>query len=202
LLKNPSYKEATALMLSRATVIGHEKVSLTKASGRILAEDVLAHLDIPPFDRSAYDGYAFRAADCAGASSQTPMTLKVTAEITAGASSVKPLKPGEAVKILTGAPIPPGADSVVMFEATEFTAREVTLFEPFRSGQNIVPAGEDVRAGTLIAAQGSRLDPALVGALAAQGHTEVPVFQRPKVGLISTGSELAAPGSPLAPGFI
>ena len=202
MLKNPSFEEAAALMLTRATVIGRETLPLAEVLGRILAEDVRACLDVPPFDRSAYDGYAFRAADSAGASVQAPKTLKVTAQIAAGASPVKPLGPGEAAGILTGAPIPPGADAVVMFEATEFTARAVTLFEAARPGQNIVPAGEDVRAGDMIAPRGARLDPPLAGSLAAQGRTEVPVFRRPKAGLISTGSELAAPGAPLTPGLI
>ena len=202
MLKNPSFEEAAALMLARSPAPGREAVPLAKAAGRILAEDVRADLDIPPFDRSPFDGYAFRAADSAGASNHNPLTLRVAAEITAGASPLRALGPGEAAKIFTGAPIPPGADAVVMFEATEFTASTVTLFEPARTGQNIVPLGEDVRAGALIAPLGARLDPGLAGALAAQGRTEVLVFRRPKVGLISTGSELAVPGAPLAPGLI
>ena len=200
--KTLSYEEARDLLLSQVRPVGAETLPLEICAGRVLAETVSARYSVPPFDRSPYDGYAFRAADSAGASRTSPVTLRVLAEVPAGSLSPCPVTEGAAVRIMTGAPIPEGADAVVMFEKTEFTAETVTLFSPARPGENVVRAGEDVTAGAVLAEAGSLIDAGTLGTLASQGFASLEVFRKPKVGIISTGSELIEPGEPLLPGKI
>lgn len=198
-----TFSEARDLLLSLAAPLpGPERVPLTAALGRVLAEDVRAGSDVPPFDRSPYDGYAFRAEDTAGASREDPVTLRILEEVPAGSMWTQPVTPGTATKILTGAPVPPGADAVVKYEETEYTPESVTLFAPFRSGENIVPQGEDVRAGDLLVPRGTVIDAALLGSLASQGLTEPLVYRRPRVGVLTTGSELLEAGDALSGGKI
>lgn len=199
---NIDYIEARELLLGRVTTVGTERVPLTAAEGRILAQRVSALRDVPPFDRSPYDGYAFRAEDTKDASRETPVTLRVLEEIPAGSMWTRPVTPGTAAKILTGAPVPPGADAVVKYEDTEFTAETVTIFTAFSHDENIVPQGEDVRSGDGLAEDGAVIDCALLGTLAAQNITEPLVYKRPQVGIITTGSELAEPGETLSGGKI
>lgn len=191
---------ARNLLLPRMTPIKTETIPLETAAGRILAEDLAAREAIPWFDRSAYDGYAFRAADAAHAAENTPVTLRIIEEVPAGRVAKNTVTKGTAVKILTGAPIPQGADAVVAYECTRFTETEVTLTQPVSAGSNIVRAGEDVRIGTPLAARGSRIDAGLAGSLAAQGMVTVRVFCRPVVGILSTGSEIIDPAAPHADG--
>ena len=181
-----------------------ERVSLEteKLVGAVLAEDVTAVEDVPPFRRSPYDGYAFRAADTANAGREHPVTLHVLEEIPAGSVGSRPVTPGTAVKILTGAPVPPGADAVTKYEDTEFTDSTVTIFSSFSPGENVVPRGEDVRAGDLLAPAGTVIDPPLLGVLAAQHIVKPLVFWSPTVAVITTGSELVSPDEPLAEGQI
>ena len=187
---NITWKEARDLLLGLTVPVAAETVPLDKASGRILAFDLTAAEDVPPFDRSAYDGYAFRAADTAEASKEHPVTLKITETVAAGSVPALPVTPGTAAHVMTGAKIPEGADCVINFERTEFTDQTVTLFAPMRCGDNIVRRGEDVPEGTLLAPCGSTIDAGLAGTLAAQGIPMVKVFRKPVVGLISTGSEV------------
>lgn len=187
---NVEYTEARDLLLSLVKPVGTEKVLLEKAGGRVLAEELSAAENVPAFDRSPYDGYAFRAIDSEGASRENPVTLRIIEEIPAGAVPTKTVGKGEAVKILTGAPIPEGADAVVMYEKTCFTENEVTLFSVSESGSNIVWTGEDIKKGELLAPAGTVIDPGLAGTLAAQGVGEPPVFRKPRAAFISTGSEL------------
>lgn len=196
------FETALDLMLSLGRTVEAERLDLTGLPGRILAEDVRAIIDIPPFDNSPYDGYAFRAADSANASEDTPVTLRVVEEIPAGSISERRLEPGTAAKILTGAPLPEGADTVVKFEAANFTAEAVTIFSRFRPGQDVIATGEDVRAGVPLGWKGEIVDPALAGSLAAQGLTSLMVYRKPRVGIISTGSELVEPGQPISGGTI
>lgn len=202
--KNLDYRVARELLLSYVNPIGAEAVPLEseRLIGSVLAEDVYAAEDVPPFDRSPYDGYAFRAADSAGADKDRPVTLRILEEIPAGSMWTRPLAPGTAVKILTGAPIPPGADAVVKYEDTSFTDAAVTLYAPAATGENVVPRGEDVRSGDLLAERGTVIDPALLGVLAAQHIARPLVFRRPTVAVITTGSELAAADEPLSGGRI
>lgn len=187
---NPDYEQARELLLAAVQPVGTEPVPLSRCGGRVLAQDLTAREDVPAFDRSPYDGYALRAADTASASQDAPVTLRILEEIPAGGVPTKTVEPGTAAKVLTGAPIPPGADAVVMYEKTRFTRHTVTLSGPLRPGANIVRAGEDIRRGALLARRGEPIDPGLAGALAAQGAAEPLVYKIPQVAVLSTGSEL------------
>lgn len=200
--ENISFEDARDLLLALLKPVGQERLPLSLARGRILAEDVKALTNVPPFDRSPYDGYAFRSADSLEASRERPLVLRVLEEIPAGSVPKFKIGPGQAAKILTGAPIPEGADAVVMYELTEFTPEEVRIFSPAAPGSAIVPAGEDVQAGSLIARRGDLVDAALAGSLAAQGIAKIPVYKKPRVGVISTGSEVVEADQPISGGRI
>lgn len=197
-----SYTEARDLLISRLSPVPAETAPLSACAGRVLARDLIAQENVPPFDRSPYDGYAFRAADTAEASREAPVTLRVIQEIAAGQTAAAAVTPGTAAKILTGAPIPPGADAVCMFEKTAFTADTVTLFAPFRPGENVIYAGEDVKRGDVLARQGDLIDPGTAGTLAAQGETAPRVYRQLRVGLISTGNEVVEADQTPGPGMI
>ena len=196
------FTQARDLLLELVTPVETEQIGLTDCAGRVLAKDLVAQENIPPFDRSPYDGYALRAEDIRCATRETPVTLDIVEEITAGAVPSRPVVAGTAAKILTGAPIPQGADCVCMFERTQFTKETVTLFAPLASGENVVRAGEDVRAGTVLARCGALIDAGIAGTLAAQGQAMVKVFRKPRIGLISTGDEVVEADAPLQPGKI
>lgn len=200
--KLTSYIEARDLLLRHVQPVGTETVSLSEAARRVLAQDVTALENIPPFDRSPYDGYAFRAEDTAQASSCQPVTLRILEEIPAGSVSHCPVTAGCAVKVLTGAPIPAGADAVIQYELTEFTDNTVTLFAPVQQGSNIVCIGEDVRAGEVLAKAGTRIDPGLAGTLASQNIPAPTVYRIPRIGIISTGNELLDVGEAAQAGKI
>lgn len=200
--KGITYEAARHIAANAVLPLGKEPVPLDQAYGRILAEPLIAKEHVPPFDRSPYDGYALRSWDVQNASPDSPVTLRVLEEIPAGGVAHHTVTEGTAVKVLTGAPIPPGADTVCMFEKTLFTDDTVTIFYPSKYGSNIVRMGEDVQKGTILAPEGTRIDPGLAGTLAAQNVTHPMVYRRPQVGLISTGSELVSPGEPLEPGKI
>ena len=199
MLSFPEYTEIRDLLLDRVQSVGTQRVPLLDCFGRVLAADLVAEADIPAFDRSPYDGYAFRASDTAQATRDKPITLRILEEIAAGDVPTMPITPGTAAKILTGAPIPEGADAVINYEATRFTAETVTLFDPVKPGSNIVRRGDDVRSGTLLARRGDPIDAGIAGTLAAQGIAEPEVFRKPRIGIMSTGSELVeadeAPGA-------
>lgn len=202
MLKNPDYAKARELLLDAVTSVDTERIALCGCGGRILAQDLIAEENIPPFDRSPYDGYAFRAADTIGASKETPVVLRVLEEIPAGTVPTVTVTEGTAVKLLTGAPIPDGADAVIMYEKTEFTKDAVALFSPMRTGENIVRTGEDVCKGAILARQGDVIDPGIAGTLAAQGSAEPLVYRVPRVGILSTGSELTEAEETPGPGKI
>ncbi|MGN0158621.1 MAG: gephyrin-like molybdotransferase Glp [Brotaphodocola sp.] len=197
-----SFYEARNLLLEHVGLMEKEWVSLEHSYGRILGENVTATENVPPFDRSPYDGYAFRSVDSALASKENPVTLKILEEIPAGGISHFEVTEMCAVKILTGALIPPSADAVVPFEKTEFTEETVTLSAPSQSGSNIVKAGEDIACGEILAQSGTKIEPELMGTLASQNIENVLVYRVPKIGIISTGSELLSVGSRLKPGKI
>lgn len=180
---------------------------LLDAVGLVLAEDVVADADIPPFRNSAMDGYALRAADVAGATAERPVRLAVVAEVAAGTPEPAPLAPGQAVRIMTGAPLPAGADTVVRFEETdEFDAgprrSQVAVRRAVRPWENVREAGEDVRAGSVVLPRGTVLRPAAVGILASLNRATVRVHRRPRVGILSTGDEVVDLGPELRPGQI
>lgn len=201
---NMDYKAARELLLETVRPVRTARVSIEteRLIGAVLGEDITAAENVPPFDRSPFDGYAFRAADTANADAGHPVTLRILEEIPAGSMWTQEVTSGTAAKILTGAPIPPGADAVTKYEDTEFTDETVTIFTSFAPGENVVPEGEDVKRGDLLAAKGTVIDPALLGVLAAQHMTAPLVYWSPTVAVITTGSELAAADEPLSGGKI
>jgi molybdopterin molybdotransferase len=178
------------------------RVPLADAAGRVLAEDVRASRPLPAFDNSAMDGYAVLAADIATAQAGQPVALPVAADIPAGRVDGPALEPGTAHRIMTGAPMPEGADTVVQVEATDGGTDTVTVQESRASGTHVRQAGEDVEVGEVVLTAGTRLGPAQLGLLAALGEPEVSVVPPLKVLVLSTGSELVEPGKPLLHGQI
>lgn len=200
--RSTSYSEAQKLIIGAVSPIDTENVPLFECAGRILAFDLVASENVPAFDRSPYDGYAFRAEDSAQASQEKPVTLRILEEIPAGSTAHCEISAGTAAKILTGAPIPPGADAVIPFEKTEFTAETVTLFGPVKKGANIVKTGEDIKKGTVMVKSGSYIDAGVMGSLAAQNISAPLVYRKPRVAVLSTGSELVELGTDAGPGKI
>lgn len=184
--------EARALVLERVRILEPEAVPLVTASGRVLAETVQAPVDLPPFDSSAMDGFAVRAAD-------TPGRLSVVAPSAAGRPSAQGVRAGEAAPIATGAVVPAGADSVVPVERTQTDGAGV-IVERVASGDNVRRRGGDIMAGEVVAVAGTSLAPWVLGALAAVGLASVVCTRRPRVALLATGTELRSPGEPLRPG--
>jgi len=182
-----------------------ERVLVKNAHRRILASDAIAALDLPAFDNSSMDGYAVRSADLAGAGAESPVALEITGAVAAGCAFAGEIQRGQCVRVLTGSPVPPGADAVVMQENTRLAAgdRECVLFltaaEP---GENVRQRGEDIRAGTRVLAAGHEVGAGTLGVLAALGFREVAVARRPRVALLATGSELREAGEVLSPGQI
>jgi molybdopterin molybdotransferase len=184
-----SVAEARALILDSIAPLGSETVGLAEASGRVLAEEIRAGVLIPPADNSAMDGYALRAADTDGA----PVVLRVGEDLPAGKRSQRKLVAGEAARIMTGAALPEGADSVVMIEDTDTEGGRVRVHRSVSLGQHVRRAGEDVRPGVVIAQPGALLRAPLVGMLAALGRSVVAVRARARVAVLATGDELVEP---------
>jgi molybdopterin molybdotransferase len=174
-------------------------LDLLEAQGCVLAQDVTSQVDLPGFTNSAMDGYAVHAADVKAASARSPVTLPVVHDIAAGSTLSLSLTPGKSMRIMTGAPMPAGADAVVPVESTDGGLGTVSVTTPASVGQHVREAGEDVCAGDLVMSQGTRLGPRQIALLAAVGTGEVSVTSRPRVAVISTGDELIAPGT--RPGF-
>ncbi|MDR0861159.1 MAG: molybdopterin molybdotransferase MoeA [Oscillospiraceae bacterium] len=202
MLKSILPDEARDILLGLAAAPITERVPIGDAAGRVLAEDVTATVPIPPFDRSPFDGYAFRGEDTANASRETPVTLKITEEIPAGHVPTVEITHGFAAKILTGSPLPVGANVTVKYEYTEFTDTEVTIFQPIPPNKDVIYAGSDVAVGEVVARRGDVLHPPLLGLLASEGIAEVAVFKAPRAAIINTGTELCEPGQPLPPAKI
>ena len=179
-----------------------EEVTLLNATGRVSAEDVYSISDVPPFDRATMDGFAIRAEDTFDADEDNPVRLKVIGRIAAGDHPTMEVKRGEAVEIATGAPMPKGANAVVMVEFTRVIGDFVELFKPVSPGENVMSAGSDIMAGELILRRGDAITHREIGVMAACGIDRVKVFKRPKVAVISTGNELIEVGSPLEYGKI
>ncbi|HKV22650.1 MAG TPA: gephyrin-like molybdotransferase Glp [Mycobacterium sp.] len=179
-----------------------QAVPLADTLGLVLAEDVVAPLSLPGFDNSAMDGYAVLAEDISGASDDHPVLLPVAEDIPAGRTDPVTLKPGTAHRIMTGAPLPSGATAVVPVEATDGATDTVSIRAAARTGQHIRHAGEDVEAGTTVLRAGQVMTPAALGLAAALGLGQLNVVPRQRVLVLSTGSELVAPGTPLKPGQI
>jgi molybdopterin molybdotransferase len=197
-----SVEEALERVLAEFHPLEPEQVPIIETLGRVLAEDVVADADIPPHANSSMDGYAVLAADTAGASHQAPSRLRVVGELAAGYVAHAAVVPGTAIRIMTGAPIPSGADAVVRVEDTEAAGEWVEILAEVPEGWYVRPAGEDVRQGELALPQGTFVRPQEVGMLAALGHSHVQVVRRPRVAILATGDEVVAVEEPLAPGKI
>ena len=197
-----SHTAGRDLLMNRIKPVLTETVSIDSLCGRVLAQDVTTKVNVPSFDRSPYDGYAFRAEDTADACKEHPVTLRILEEIPAGSVSHYPVTKGCAAKVLTGAPIPEGADAVIKFEKTEFTAETVTIFTPCKKGSNIVQTGEDMKIGDVLDKAGTRIDAGLAGTLASQNITSALVYRIPRIGILSTGTEILELGAESVPGKI
>lgn len=195
-------EEARRLVLDGIAPLPPETVTVPDALGRVLAAPVTAGRTLPPADCSAMDGYALRAADLAGASRATPRELALAFEVAAGAAVPRALRPGEAARIFTGAPLPEGADSIVMQEDSEAAGARVRFFAAPAPGEHVRAAGEDVRAGETVLEAGTRLGAAHVGLLASLGRSFVAVHRRPRVAILSGGDELIEPDQDAAGGRI
>ena len=189
------YREAVDRIVSAFTSLPPRSVPLERALGLVLAEPIVAPVDVPGFDNSAMDGFAVRAAD-------TPGTLRVIDDLPAGSHPRVQVEGGTAATIMTGAPLPPGADAVVPWEDTERHGEEVVVLRETTRGRHVRPAGEDVRAGSEAIAAGTELRPVHLGVIASLGFTDVRAHPLPRVAVLSTGDELASPGEALAPGHV
>ena len=183
---------AAERIVSSLNPVGAEPVALADALGRVLARDVVSDVALPPWDNSAMDGYAVRAADVAHATAQAPVTLRVVATIAAGQRSERLLAAGEAIRIMTGAPLPGGADGVVRVEDTDAGTTVVSIRSSRDAGRNVRPRGEDMAAGDVVAERGTIITPAMLALLAGVGCARPEVSRRPVVALIGSGDELTS----------
>ncbi len=202
-----SVEQALEKILVHINVLETEESPILGCLGQILAEDISSSIDIPPLDNSAMDGYAVRSADTHGAGRQSPRFLRVVDTVTAGSISQSEVEPGTAIRIMTGAPIPKGADCVVRFEDTDESERqgtssEIGILTEVEPGLEIRRAGEDIAAGSLVLSKGTALRPAEVGVLASLGRSKVMVIRRPVVAILATGDEVVDIAQPLPEGKI
>ena len=177
-----------------------EMLTIDKVVNRVLASDLIAAMDVPPFNRAAMDGYAVKAKDTFGAGQFKPKTFKIIGELHAGENPVKKIKSSECIQISTGAVMPDGADAVMMVEDTEREGAEVKFFKSVTPGANVGKMGEDIKEGAIVLKAGTLLDAGKVGVLASQGLSRVKVYQKPKIAIIPTGEEVVASGNKLKPG--
>lgn len=202
--KTISLEEARAIIERTVCPIDRpELLPLQQANGRVLAQDVVSTADVPPFSRAAMDGYAVRAEDTAGASRTTPRVLRRIETIYTGQVPQQRVSSGECAEIATGAPMPDGADAVVMVEETDIDdLGRVSVFAAAAARQNIGRQGSDIQKGQHVLRPGTLLNASRLGSIAALGVTEIAVYQKPRVAVLSTGNEIVDPGQPLAPGQI
>jgi len=198
----PLEKALDIIMHSISPIERVEEISLENSLRRVLAEDIVAKINIPPFSRAAEDGYAVRAEDTFGAGTHNPVKLKIVGEVDAGEVFETPIKKGECVEIATGAPIPKGADAVVRVEDTEKEGDFALIYSPVYPGRSVAPEGEDIKKGEKILERGTVLTPSKIGVLAAIGNKKVRVYAKPEVAIIPTGSEIVPPGEKLSHGKI
>jgi len=198
-----SFEEARKIVLDSVHALDPVELPILDALGLVAAEEVVSAEQIPPFDNSAMDGYAVRAEDTAGASGESPVELKVLMDLPAGQHTDQSVGKGEAIRIMTGAPMPPGADTVVQVELTEKISDDrVRILEEHPEDKNIRRAGEDIAVGQSVAEVGDEITPAKIGLLASVGRARIKVVRRPVVAILATGDELLEAGEPLGPGKI
>lgn len=194
--------DALEIVLSRIKKVGLEEVTFAGARGRPLAEDVVSKVDVPPFDRAAVDGYAVRASDTFGATEDDPVELRIVGSVEIGTCPKVQVDELEAVKIMTGAPMPEGANAVLMVEHTRAAGENLKVLKPLTPGRNVSARGEDVKAGQMVLRRGRVLRPQDIGMLASIGKLRVKVMREPRVSIVVTGDELREPGEPLEPGKV
>lgn len=202
LLTNISPEKAQEILLDFCNLTETVEIPLEASLGSVLAENICADIDIPPFDKSPLDGYAVRAEDIKTATDDTPVTLDVIDFIPAGYVSKKRVGEKQAARIMTGAKIPEGADVVIRFEETEFTDTDVKIFNSYPKGTNIIKKAEDIKKGSILLEKGTVIDAAQVGILATLGKKFVKTYRKPKVAILSTGDELVPVGALLTDGKI
>jgi len=185
-----------------AKPLGVEEIPLLEACNHVLAEDVISPLDVPPFNRSTVDGYAVKAEDTFGADENSPVKLRLCGTVSVGEMPKIKVERGTAAEIMTGAPIPDGADAVVMAENTEQKNNEVYVYAAVAKDENVMKAGADIKKGETVARKGQLLGAREIGAIAAVGKSKVKVYKVPHVAVLSTGAEVTEPGKPLALGKI
>lgn len=199
-----SVEEALERILAKITPLGIIEVPLAAAQGLVLAQDIVAHDSIPPFANSAMDGFALRSQDSHSRNGQ-PARLRVTGSVAAGYVADHSIEEGTAMRIMTGAPVPPGADAVIQIELTQYDGPEsswVELQQEVAQGNNIRPAGEDMQAGQVVIQRGTEIGPWEIGILATLGYAVVSVIRRPRVAILATGDEIIDIHEPLSPGKI
>jgi len=205
-----SVREAQERILNALQPVGTENLPLRDCIGRVLAEDISATTDLPPFDNSSVDGFALRSADTALISPASPRDLRVVADIAAGSNPQVALRAGEAARIMTGARLPSGADAVIPVEDTDFNIRAagtpapsiVRIFKTLRPGENVRPQGADIHRGQIVLRAGQRLRPQDIGILAMLGIARLPIYRKPRLALLSSGDELLPVEAPLEKGKI
>lgn len=185
-----SVEEAREIVLSSVERMGSERLHIMDSLGRVLAEEIVSRLNLPPFDNSAMDGFALRADDIKSASHEDPVSLQIIEELSAGVLPSAKVEFGTAIRIMTGAPLPKGADSVLRVEDSREEAGRVFVLKPIERGENIRREGEDIRKGQTVLSIGGELNPGAIAMLASLGQSSVMVTQRPLVGVLSTGDEL------------
>ncbi|RPJ38098.1 MAG: molybdopterin molybdenumtransferase MoeA [Deltaproteobacteria bacterium] len=197
-----SVEEALERVLSAFQPLPSERIPVLETLGRVITEDVFADMDVPPLANSAMDGYAVRAADTAEASRENPVRLRIIDSLTAGRTTQTSVTAGCSIRIMTGVPIPSGADAVVQFENTDQGSDWVKIFKGVETGTNVREAGEDVKKGGVILSRGTEIRPQEVGMLAALGRKDAWVHRRPRVAILATGDELIEIDAPWSPGKI
>jgi molybdopterin molybdotransferase len=197
-----STEEALNMVLGSAELLEPVRLPLDDAAGLSLAEDIVARGNVPPFANSAMDGFAVCSADIAPASEASPIRLHILEDVPAGHVATQPVRAGTAIRIMTGAPLPEGADTVVHVEVTEADGDDVLVLLALKAGFNVRKAGEDMTDGTVVLPTGSVLRPGEIGVCAAAGHASVSVYPRARVAILTTGSELVDAAEELTPGHI
>jgi len=197
-----SYSQAQELLRKEMLTLAPDALPLDRCLGRVLAQAAVSDLDMPPFDGSAMDGFAVRSADLTAATADAPVRLRVVGEVPAGTVADRSPDAGECLRIFTGAPVPVGADAVVMVEATEAVGEEVLFRAPAKPGQHIRPKGQDIAAGQTVVEAGKEVTPAVAGVLATVGVAQPLVYPAPRLAIIATGDEIVPPDQVPGPGQI
>ncbi len=194
-----SVDEATEIVLAQTMKMATERVAITDTLGKVLAEDIISRREHPPWNNSAMDGYAVRWQDIQSANTDAPAILTIVDEVAAGELPKQALAETEAASIMTGAPVPENADTVVRVEDTTCEGEHVAILKAPKKGANIRPRGEDIQTGQKVISAGQQVRPAELGMLATAGHVWTQVYQQPRVSILATGNELAEPGDDLGP---